>query len=59
MTLVTMNQADFETLDDERLGWACVESTLLGIRGKSFRQITGDFKFEQKPTGFVHVLGVL
>ncbi|WP_223069433.1 hypothetical protein [Paenibacillus caui] len=34
MTLVTMKQADFDTMSDERLGWACVESTLLSIRGK-------------------------
>ncbi len=32
--IVTMKQAEFDTLSDERLGWACVESTLLGIRGK-------------------------
>ncbi len=29
-----MKQVEFDTLSDERLGWACVESTLLGIRGK-------------------------
>ncbi|OBY77808.1 hypothetical protein BBG47_19835 [Paenibacillus sp. KS1] len=34
MALVTMKQAEFDALSDERLGWACVESTLLGIRGK-------------------------
>ncbi|KZS48516.1 hypothetical protein AWU65_22540 [Paenibacillus glucanolyticus] len=34
MTLVTMKQTDFDTLSDERLGWACVERTLAGIRGK-------------------------
>ena len=32
--IVTMKQAEFDTLSDERLGWACVEPTLLGIRGK-------------------------
>ncbi|KFM90145.1 MULTISPECIES: hypothetical protein [Bacillus] len=34
MTLVTITQAEFDTLSDERLGWVCVESTLLSIRGK-------------------------
>ncbi|MDN5387588.1 MULTISPECIES: hypothetical protein [Bacillus] len=34
MTLVTITQAEFDTLSDERLGWICVESTLLSIRGK-------------------------
>lgn len=34
MTLVTMKQTDFDMLSDERLGWACVERTLAGIRGK-------------------------
>ncbi|GIN10905.1 hypothetical protein J26TS2_07720 [Shouchella clausii] len=34
MTLVTMNQADFDSMSDERLGWACVEQALLSIRGK-------------------------
>lgn len=35
MALVTMKQAEFDTLSDERLGWACVEHTLLGVRGKN------------------------
>lgn len=35
MTLVTMSQADFDSMSDERLGWACVESALLSIRGKN------------------------
>jgi hypothetical protein len=34
MTLVAMNKHEFDTLDDERLGWACASPTLLTIRGK-------------------------
>ncbi len=34
ITFVTMTQAEFDALSDERLGWVCVESTLLSIRGK-------------------------
>lgn len=34
MTLVAMKKQQFDSLDDERLGWACMEPTLLQIRGK-------------------------
>lgn len=34
MTLVTMKQADFDSMSDERLGWVCVEWALVSIRGK-------------------------
>jgi hypothetical protein len=34
MTLVAMKKQDFDSLDDERLGWACMEPTFLLIRGK-------------------------
>lgn len=34
MTLVTVKKQDFDSLDDERLGWACMEPTFLQIRGK-------------------------
>lgn len=34
MTLVAMNEQDFDSMDDERLGWACMEPTFLQIRGK-------------------------
>lgn len=34
MTLITMKQADFDSMSDERLGWACVAPMLLSIRGK-------------------------
>jgi len=34
MTLVKVKKHDFETLNDERLGWVCMEPTFLQIRGK-------------------------
>jgi len=34
MTLVTITKQDFESLNDERLGWVCMEPTFLQIRGK-------------------------
>lgn len=34
MTLVAMTKQDFDSMDGERLSWACVEPTLLKIRGK-------------------------
>jgi len=34
MTLVAMRKQEFDTLDDESLGWACMEPTLLQIHGK-------------------------
>ncbi|MFD0710528.1 hypothetical protein [Paenibacillus sp. GCM10027626] len=36
MTLVTISKEQFDSLDDERLGWICVEPTILQIRGKEF-----------------------
>lgn len=35
MTLVAMTKQDFDSMDNERLTWACVEPTLLQIRGKN------------------------
>lgn len=35
MTLVTMKKQDFDSLSDERLGWACIEPTFQQIRGKN------------------------
>ncbi|WP_166243321.1 hypothetical protein [Paenibacillus turpanensis] len=35
MTLVSMERGTFEILDDERLGWACMEPTFVQIRGKA------------------------
>jgi hypothetical protein len=34
MTLVAMKKQEFDSLDDERLGRACMEPTFLQIRGK-------------------------
>ncbi|GIP33447.1 hypothetical protein [Paenibacillus sp. J2TS4] len=34
MTLVAMKKQEFDSLDDDSLGWACMEPTLLQIRGK-------------------------
>ncbi|NUU62124.1 hypothetical protein [Paenibacillus agri] len=34
MSLVTVKQHDFDALDDERLGWICMEPTFQQIRGK-------------------------
>jgi hypothetical protein len=35
MTLVAMTKQDFDSMNDERLSWACVEPTLMQIRGKN------------------------
>ncbi|MFC3746747.1 hypothetical protein [Paenibacillus sp. GCM10012306] len=35
MSLVTVKRQDFDSLDDERLGWVCMEPTLMQIRGKN------------------------
>ncbi|BBI30956.1 hypothetical protein [Cohnella abietis] len=35
MTLVAMSKQNFDSLNDERLGWACMEPTFLQIRGKN------------------------
>ncbi|WP_098745840.1 hypothetical protein [Paenibacillus sp. EZ-K15] len=34
MTLAAVKKQDFDSLNDERLGWACMEPTFLEIRGK-------------------------
>lgn len=34
MTLVTLKREAFDSLADERLGWACMEPTFMQIRGK-------------------------
>ncbi|WP_240418738.1 hypothetical protein [Paenibacillus periandrae] len=34
MTLAAVKKQDFDSLDDERLGWVCMEPTFLQIRGK-------------------------
>ncbi|MBW5448256.1 hypothetical protein GE107_19605 [Cohnella sp. CFH 77786] len=34
MTYAAMSKREFESLDDERLGWACAEPALVQIRGK-------------------------
>ncbi|KQO14749.1 hypothetical protein [Paenibacillus sp. Leaf72] len=34
MALAVMSKQDFDTLNDERLGWACSKHILLQIRGK-------------------------
>lgn len=34
MTLITMKQAEFDSMSDERLSWVCVEPMLVRIRGK-------------------------
>jgi hypothetical protein len=34
LTLITMKQADFDSMSDEQLGWACAEPMLISIRGK-------------------------
>ncbi|RXZ80914.1 hypothetical protein EBB07_17035 [Paenibacillaceae bacterium] len=34
MTLVTMQKQQFESMSDERLGWACIAPTLQQIRGR-------------------------
>jgi hypothetical protein len=34
MTLAAIGKQEFDSLDDERLGWACMEPTFQQIRGK-------------------------
>lgn len=37
MKLVSMTALRFETMNDEQLGWACAEPTLVSVRGKDMR----------------------